>query len=344
MTSTTNSIYVFKNITFDLSKITGKSGSLKGYFNHQEDRWHRHNIHQLYLDIMKSTSFLEINASISQRIYHIKNNLIEIPKCLNCFNETNFESSNKFYQECCSRSCAAQYQMKQPGSNSHWNSAEMIFKSKSTKLEKYGSATYNNRSQTIKTCLEKYDVENISQCQIVKDKKSLRDTPEAKIQRRNQREYTMFEKYGVRHAMHVPEIFNKVLKSRYKHKTYTFKTGESIDVIGYEHIALKKLESDGYLFEEIEYSPNRIEYIHEGKLRYYTPDFYIKSENRYIEIKSTYTIKCDREVNTLKFNSIAKHCNLEIWIIIDFKPVAQYHIFNWLESSTIDDIIQIFDR
>ncbi len=44
-------------------------------------------------------------------------------------------------------------------------------KNKETKIERYNDSNYNNRLKSIQTCLEKYNFTNVSQSQIIKDKK-----------------------------------------------------------------------------------------------------------------------------------------------------------------------------
>lgn len=45
-------------------------------------------------------------------------------------------------------------------------------------------------------------------------------------------------------------------------------------------------------------------YNYEGKIHRYYPDIYIKSENKVIEVKSTYTFNKEKEKNLLKRESV----------------------------------------
>ncbi|MCK5027963.1 MAG: hypothetical protein KAS07_06085, partial [Candidatus Pacebacteria bacterium] len=57
-----------------------------------------------------------------------------------------------------------------------------------------------------------------------------------------------------------------------------------------------------------------LKYIDNGRVRHYTPDFYLPSENKYIEIKGRYTKKAKRKMElVINQNDI----NLEIWFAKD---------------------------
>ena len=133
-------------------------------------------------------------------------------------------------------------------------------------------------------------------------------------------EATMETKHGVKHALQVPEFMSKCHKTSFqKNKPFTFKTGETVLVMGYEPEALTILEKDGYgvgdiiigeeFVPEIWYSLENIDH------RYYT-DIYIPSENRIIEVKSTRTLDIDIEKNRAKMAAcMKKGYHTELWII-----------------------------
>ena len=86
-----------------------------------------------------------------------------------------------------------------------------------TKLEKYGSTTYNNSKKAKETTLERYGVENISQLQEIKDKKvktfleHYGTTHYAKTEERKEKvKQTNLEKFGTEYASQNDEIKNKI--------------------------------------------------------------------------------------------------------------------------------------
>jgi hypothetical protein len=50
---------------------------------------------------------------------------------------------------------------------------EQVIKSEATKLKRYGSESYNNREKSRLTCLEKYNVDNVSKLDSIKEKISI---------------------------------------------------------------------------------------------------------------------------------------------------------------------------
>ena len=82
-------------------------------------------------------------------------------------------------------------------------------------------------------------------------------------------------------------------KDRIKAKTYVFPCGETRKVQGYEPHALDELVQQGYTAKDIVTDCNAVPvvwwYDDDGKVHRYFVDIFIPSENRMIEVKSTYT-------------------------------------------------------
>lgn len=76
--------------------------------------------------LQKSTEYLPENATINQRLFHILNNIEEIPKCKNCNNLTVFNSFQKGYSTFCGCKCANSNPTKKEKTQQVW-------------LHKYGS-------------------------------------------------------------------------------------------------------------------------------------------------------------------------------------------------------------
>jgi hypothetical protein len=179
-------------------------------------------------------------------------------------------------------------------------------KMKKSNLQRFG-VEYASQSKEIRekvrqTNLQRRGVDWALQCNEVKDK----------IRKTN------LERYGVEHSMQNPEIADKSSKSARTHKDYTLPSGSVIKIQGYEHYALDELlqtytEQD--IITGVTNVP-RIEYTDsEGKKHYHTPDIYIKSENRIIEVKSTWTFE-KNEDNVLLKQTFAKEqgYRYEIWV------------------------------
>ncbi|MBO5004253.1 MAG: hypothetical protein J6D03_03185, partial [Clostridia bacterium] len=95
------------------------------------------------------------SLSIKEQLFRLKHNIVEIPKCPICGNNTNF--INIKYTEFCSVDCKNK-------------SKDVACRIKNTKLIKYGNANYNNIIKRIKTCNEKYNVDNYIQSNEFKEK------------------------------------------------------------------------------------------------------------------------------------------------------------------------------
>jgi hypothetical protein len=111
------------------------------------------------------------------------------------------------------------------------------------------------------------------------------------------------EKYGVYHPMQRPEVLERFLRKRYKFKLFTFPSGSTVYVQGYEHKILQFLIDVGISESDIIVDHQkipRIKYNFENKERIYFPDIYVKSKNLIIEVKSIYTYNSNLEMNLAK--------------------------------------------
>ena len=152
------------------------------------------------------------------------------------------------------------------------------------------------------TCMKNFGVRNPGKSEEVKEK--------AKA--------TCREKYGFDFPAQNPDILSKIIKSSFKLKEFNFSSGRTDLVQGNEPQALDELvllyqESD--IVTGVENVPH-IEYIDsEGKKHYHTPDIYIISKNKIIEVKSTWTLFLHEE-KVLLCQIFAKKqgYNYEIWV------------------------------
>jgi hypothetical protein len=101
-------------------------------------------------------------------------------------------------------------------------------------------------------------------------------------------------KYGVPHHSQNAEVAELILKNTYKTKKYKLPSGKIIDYQGYEHFALDELINEENILEEDiitsrKYVPEIWYNDKTNKSRRHFVDIYIKSQNRCIEVKSTWT-------------------------------------------------------
>jgi len=186
--------------------------------------------------------------------------------------------------------------------------SEVKQKIKETNLIKYG-VEHNSQNESIKikkklTTLKNFGVEYSMQSEIVKNKS--RDT--------------CVKKYGVEYPIQNSEIAEKQVKSCYKIKNYKFPSGNKILCQGYEPFALDNLIKDNNINENDIITTRKlvpeIWYNDENnkKRRHYV-DIFIPSQNKCIEVKSTWTAGKKKDCVFLKQNA-AKELgyNYEIWV------------------------------
>ena len=212
------------------------------------------------------------------------------------------------------------------------NSQSQIIKDKKrdTYIRNYG--VDNNlkspeiREQIKQTNLIKYGVENPQQNPDIRNKnyetnfkkygvKHFTQTDEFK----NKIIQTNLERYGVPHHSQNAEVAEKMLQNAYNRKSYILPSGETIFIQGYENFMLDYLLSVEKINEHDIITLRRDVpeiWINDktGKRRRHYVDFYIKSQNRCIEVKSNFTNQ--EKNNVFEKQKAAKNLGLkyEIWI------------------------------
>lgn len=134
-------------------------------------------------EIKSKTSYLTTD-NITQRIYHICNDVIQIPTCKNCTNKVSFRQFKTGYREYCSLECTytsrernkkisdnnnyanmhekqKEANLKKYGVEYYYQTEEFKSKSKNTKTKKYSDPYYNNIEKNKNTCMERYGVESL---------------------------------------------------------------------------------------------------------------------------------------------------------------------------------------
>ena len=165
-----------------------------------------------YMLILDSTNFLNtINPTLSQRIWHLYNNILTTFKCKNpnCTNITKFKTFTVGYADTCCCKCAQL-------------NPDTIAKIKQSNLTKYGTE-YGIQSATVKqksidSVLFKYGVDNISKVDSIKDKK--KDTclknhgVDYFLRKQDVKENSVFKKYGVKNVQQSYDIKQKTIVTR----------------------------------------------------------------------------------------------------------------------------------
>ena len=213
---------------------------------------------------------------------------------------------------------------------------------KQTNLIKFGVENPQQNKEikykTQKTCLEKYGVENMLMLEYVIEKRKYaclkkygNEIPFKTERCKQQIKQTCLEKYGVENPQQVPEIAEKTSKNSYRKKIYILPSGKEIICQGYEPFALDKLIKEENINENdvvtgcsnvptIWYNDNN------GKKHRHYVDIYIPSQNRCIEVKSTWTAQKKKDNIFLKQDA-AKELgyNYELWIYNAKKKLTECH-------------------
>ena len=198
--------------------------------------------------------------------------------------------------------------LKNFGVENPFQSEEIKDKIKATNLENYGFE-YASQSEEIKdkkkeTNLEKYGFECSLQSEEIKDKIKA----------------TCLKKYGVEHPMQNAEFSEKMSKNAYKGYDYTFPSGRIERIQGYENYMLNDLlfkenvDENDIIVNRNEVPEIWYEDSNGAKHRYFV-DCFIKSQNRCIEAKSTWTAEKKQDCIYLKQQALKDAgYSCEIWI------------------------------
>lgn len=227
---------------------------------------------------------------------YMKKSYEYIPQCgyKNCNNKCMVDYKFDISKGCCASHSYKLATLEKHGVENISQVGDVKEKKKLLALKKYGVENVFMSSEikdkTKKTNLEKYGCEHNMQNTTIRSKAIA----------------TWVEKYGVGNPLQNANIFEKSQKRMFRRKEYKWKTGEISIVQGNEPIVLTELEEKGYSFSDVRTDQKdmpEIWYEFEEKNKRYYSDIYIPKENLLIEVKSEYTIRCDVEKNTAKFDA-----------------------------------------
>jgi len=245
--------------------------------------------------------------------------------CLEKYGVENYSQTDECVEKI-KNTCLAKY-----GVEYYSQTDEFLERIKNTNLEKYGveyfrqSVLYDEKYKT--TCLEKYGVENSSKNEDVKQKMKNTTLERYGVEYYSQTdefnekyEKTSLEKYGTKHPNQNPQILKKIIVSSFSKKEYKLPSGKIILIQGYEHMALDELLYEENINEDqITIGVENVPIIGwndiNDKSHNHFPDIYIKSQNRLVEVKSSWTAKLHENNIFLKLEYAKKQgYNYEIWV------------------------------
>jgi len=185
-------------------------------------------------------------------------------------------------------------------------------------------AVKNGNNKKICTFKKKYGVENISQLESVKKQKEETHNNNFGVkypmQSQEKTKKTNLNKFGVEYPLQNAEVSEKSSKNAYKAYDYIFPSGRVERIQGYERFMLNDLlQKEGILEDDIVVSRSEVPSVwyedETGKQRRYFVDCFIKSQNRCIEAKSTWTAAKKNDCIYLKQQALKDAgYKCEIWI------------------------------
>ncbi len=251
-------------------------------------------------EIMQSVT--GIKDTISKTLWHFVygNN---IPNCAHCDKEVFFKDFNSGYYKFCSNSCSSL--------NAWDNNDEAFIKERTVKLKKtflertgvdWCSKSKDHKDKIKATSIEKFGCTHFTQNEeVIKKGKETCDKlyggqGSASQIIAEKIKATTLKNHGVEYSWQIPGVQDKIQEARLMFKDYVFPSGRIERVQGYEPRALDMLLLEGISEDDIVVSSKEISdligpifYEKNGQKSRYFPDFYIKSLNLVVEVKSSFT-------------------------------------------------------
>jgi hypothetical protein len=203
-------------------------------------------------------------------------------------------------------------------------------KARNTTLIKYGVKNISQldyiKNKKKETTFKNYGVEHNSQSAEIREKCKLTcfknhgvEYPMQSEEIRNKGKITCLTNYGVEHPHQNSSIAEKASKNCYKSKLFIFPSGNEIKCQGYEPFALHELIKNNINENDIKTGAKNVPTIWyndiDGKKHRHYVDIFIPSQNKCIEVKSTWTAEKTTGCIFLKQNAAKKlGYDYEIWI------------------------------
>ena len=259
-------------------------------------------------------------------------------KCLNCHeicskNFRQFIKSGcfcKFHTEKNKKEKIKATNLEKLGCENPSQNKEVKEKMKATNLEKFGCENpFQNKEVKEKmkaTNLERFGCEHALQNKEVKEKMKATNLEKFGCEHasqskevREKMKATNLERFGCENPSQNAEISEKASKNAYKSYDYTFPSGRIERIQGYENYMLNDLLKEGILEEDIIVNRSEVPEVWykdtSGKERRYFVDCFIKSQNRCIEAKSTWTAEKKQDCIYLKQQALKDAgYKCEIWV------------------------------
>lgn len=198
--------------------------------------------------------------------------------------------------------------LKRYGCETPLQNKEIKEKTKATNLKKYGYVNpFQNKEIKDKmkaTNFEKYGCEHVSQNKEIRDKQKA----------------TILKRYGVETPLQNKEVSERASKNAYKAYDYIFPSGRIERIQGYEKFMLNDLlQKEAIQEDDIVVARSAVPTVwykdNNGKKRRYFVDCFVKSQNRCIEAKSTWTASKKKDIIYLKQQALKDAgYKCEIWI------------------------------
>jgi hypothetical protein len=163
---------------------------------------------------------------LSQKVFHLINDLPNLPVCKICGNPVKFVSPKEGYREYCSATCrangeadnVAKTNMAKYGTKAPAQSKSVMDKMKATTMERFGvENAFQRKDLVVKGVQEKYGVDNVMHVDDIKTKVSQAITTLSRDKRLflvEKRKETNLERYGNPVSVHSPKIWEKAIAKK----------------------------------------------------------------------------------------------------------------------------------
>lgn len=236
--------------------------------------------------------------------------------CKNCGIEYTIKKHCKTF---CSISCRNKFRWKDKDFRENMiqknketaNRPEIKEKTKRLCKERWNDPVKHKEIQT--KIKENANKPSVKKQRSINQKKRLKENPELynelitrNKERNNSNEYKKIQSEKMQKNWSNPLFAERMFKSSVRYKNYTLPSGRVIKLQGYEPLVLEQLlesydERDIIIgIKELNKNIGKIQYMFKNTKRTYYPDFYIKSTNTIIEVKSQWTFDKWKEKNLAK--------------------------------------------